>query len=189
MSEVLNLISSSQGALEPVFDAICKMPLASLTQSSAFCFSRRETHFGRSRCITRLRLSWSSDNASRCSVRRPTLHSAVRVPPSKRSRSPICWLIPDFRRTTGYSKPQIGRVVDARTVLAVPLVADRRLIGAVVIYRTQVQPFTDKQISWWRVSPHRHSSLLKTPDCSVSCTSVLTTLVRRWSSRLRPARY
>ena len=34
----------------------------------------------------------------------------------------------------------------ARTVLAVPMLKENELIGAIVIYRTEVRPFTDKQI-------------------------------------------
>ena len=34
----------------------------------------------------------------------------------------------------------------ARTVLGVPMLKDNELIGAIVIYRQEVRPFTDKQI-------------------------------------------
>jgi GAF domain-containing protein len=34
----------------------------------------------------------------------------------------------------------------ARTVVAVPMLKERELVGAVVIYRQEVRPFTDKQI-------------------------------------------
>ena len=34
----------------------------------------------------------------------------------------------------------------ARTLAAIPMLKDNRLIGAIVIYRQEVRPFTDKQI-------------------------------------------
>jgi GAF domain-containing protein len=46
----------------------------------------------------------------------------------------------------GYSKPQISRLAGARTVVSVPMLKDTELIGAFVIYRPEVRPFSDKQI-------------------------------------------
>src|SRR6185436_17667247 len=34
----------------------------------------------------------------------------------------------------------------ARSIIAVPMLKDREVVGAVIIYRTEVRPFTDKQI-------------------------------------------
>ena len=41
---------------------------------------------------------------------------------------------------------QLAKLAGARTVLAVPMIKDNELIGAIVIYRQEVRPFTDKQI-------------------------------------------
>ena len=49
-----------------------------------------------------------------------------------------------FDPKPGYSQPQIGRLADARTVVAVPMLKDNELVGAIVIYRQEVRPFTDK---------------------------------------------
>ena len=45
--------------------------------------------------------------------------------------------------TTGV---KLAQLAGARTVLAVPMVKESGLVGAVVIYRQEVLPFTDKQI-------------------------------------------
>ena len=46
----------------------------------------------------------------------------------------------------GYSGPQLSLVAGARTLVAVPMFKDSDLVGAIVIYRQEVRPFTDKQI-------------------------------------------
>ena len=40
----------------------------------------------------------------------------------------------------------VTKLSGARTVLAVPMVKENELIGAIVIYRIEVRPFSDKQI-------------------------------------------
>jgi GAF domain-containing protein len=42
---------------------------------------------------------------------------------------------------------QLPRLAGARTVLAVPMIKENELVGAFVIYRTEVRPFNDKQIA------------------------------------------
>ena len=57
------------------------------------------------------------------------------------------WALPgQFDATPGVGRPALARLAGARTVLAVPMLKDNDLIGAIVIYRTEVRPFTDKQI-------------------------------------------
>src|SRR5262249_35749592 len=60
--------------------------------------------------------------------------------------------IADVRLELAYaenSPVQLGTVdlAGARTVVAVPMLKDDELIGATVIYRQEVRPFTDKQIA------------------------------------------
>jgi signal transduction histidine kinase len=50
----------------------------------------------------------------------------------------------DDRESAGPSPPT--RLADARTHLAVPMLKENELVGAIFIYRQEVRPFTDKQI-------------------------------------------
>jgi hypothetical protein len=44
----------------------------------------------------------------------------------------------------------------ARSIVGVPMLKDSELVGANVIYRQELRPFTDKQYIWSRISPPRH---------------------------------
>jgi signal transduction histidine kinase len=46
----------------------------------------------------------------------------------------------------GLSGPLMAKLAGARTIMAVPMLKDNELVGAIVIYRQEVRPFTNKQI-------------------------------------------
>jgi len=59
--------------------------------------------------------------------------------------------IPDLKADPTYTEREPLRVVTveqagARSFLAVPMLKANKLVGAIVIYRTEVRPFSDKQI-------------------------------------------
>ena len=60
----------------------------------------------------------------------------------------------------GTTGAKFAKLAGARTVLAVPMVKEGELVGAIVIYRQEVRPFTEKQIELGqelrRPSGHRH---------------------------------
>ena len=51
-----------------------------------------------------------------------------------------------FETPPGFPGPQLSMLASARTLVAVPMLKENELIGAIVIYRQQAQPFSEKQI-------------------------------------------
>ena len=137
-SEVLRIISSSPGDLEPVFEAM-------LQNSVRIC----EAGFGQM-------FLYEGDNVR--------LVAAVGVPTA----------LVEFGKQRGAFQPSPGGGLDgvmrtkqvvhiadllsehaslpptrlggARSYIAVPMLKENKLVGAIAIYRQEVQPFTDKQI-------------------------------------------
>jgi GAF domain-containing protein len=139
-SEVLKVISSSPGELEGVFQAI-------LENATRIC----EAKFGVMQLL-------ESDGFRAVALRDvpPAYAEAMRSDPVFRPilGHPLDRLastkqivhIPDVRaeqRMRGWMVELAG----ARTLLLVPMLKDNELVGVISIYRQEVRPFTDKQIT------------------------------------------
>jgi signal transduction histidine kinase len=144
-SEVLGVISSSPGELEPVFEAM-------LANAVRIC----EARFGN--------LLLYDGNAFRMAA----MHGAPPAWDDLRRREPVVLPGPNNLLSRLAARKQLQHVVDtrteqayvereaalvglvevagARTLVAVPMLKEDELIGAIVIYRQEVRPFTDKQI-------------------------------------------
>ena len=137
-SEVLKVISSSPGELEPVFQSM-------LENATRIC----EAKFG-----TLFRFDGKVFHRA----------AGLGVPPA----------LDEFQKQLGSFRPQAGSLFDralqtrqvahtadyaaepnpgppaklggARSTVAVPMLKDDELVGAIIIYRQEVRPFTDKQI-------------------------------------------
>ena len=137
-SEVLKVISSSPGELEPVFQAM-------LENAVRICGAK----FGS--------LVLFEDNA----YRRVALHNAPAAFVEEQARDPLRPLAASPTLSRVASTKQVIQVADmiaeqpdeaiarlggARTVLCVPMLNDDRAVGVISIYRQEVRRFTDKQI-------------------------------------------
>ncbi|HMF24988.1 MAG TPA: GAF domain-containing protein [Pseudolabrys sp.] len=142
-SEMLKVISSSSGKLEPVFEAI-------LENATRICQARFGT----------LNL-YDGKVFRRVALHNPTPQFAMRlgevVHPHPESgfgtvaRTKQVAHIDDVRTRRPYLEGDEANVkfVDltgARTVLAVPMLKNDELLGLIAIFRQEVRPFTDRQI-------------------------------------------
>jgi signal transduction histidine kinase/HAMP domain-containing protein/putative methionine-R-sulfoxide reductase with GAF domain len=141
-SEVLSVISKSPNALQPVLESIvetarrlCKAERASILRRNGNSFALA-AFFGNAMAPERMQ-RFNAENApldrtsltGRVALERRTIHLV-----DKRAD-------PDLRYLTDAAAD------DRRTMLGVPLLRDGIVEGVIILVRTQVLPFTDKQIA------------------------------------------
>jgi GAF domain-containing protein len=138
-SEVLRVISSSPGQLEPVFQAmldnavrICEAKFGVLYRFDGETF----------RCAAEIGVpaAYAEYNRERGAFRPQSGGQLERVMLTKK-----------FNHVTGDAASAIpgfaAKLAGARTQVIVPMLNDDHLVGAIIIYRQEVLPFTDKQIA------------------------------------------
>src|SRR6516165_9631901 len=148
-SEVLQVISSSTGELEPVFQAI----LASATRTCDAKFGHlTRIENGAARIISWLGTPAGLAEYLKRGPHRPPLNRLdplTAVGRVVQSRQTVH--IADYRTDQSYlnrdpltvAAVELGGI---RTLLVVPMIKNDALMGAIVIFRQEVRPFTDKQI-------------------------------------------
>ncbi len=146
-ADVLRVISSSPGELEPVFRAM----LENATRICEAKFGVMQLHENgafRTSAIHNAPAAYVEAIAKRGPLFHPgPIHPFARVATSKQSLH-----ISDYREDAAYKQRDPGAVrlvelAGARTVLTVPMLKDNALIGLIIIYRTEVRPFADKQVA------------------------------------------
>jgi GAF domain-containing protein len=143
-SEVLRVISSSPGELEPVFQAVLERAtrICEANFGVLFRLDDGEVHVGATLGVPLALAKFMQ------SVRRPGPHTAT----ARAMRTGQVIHILDVREERGYREgdPMLvfgANKVGLRTLLAAPMLKDQVPIGSIGIYRTEVRPFTDKQIA------------------------------------------
>jgi two-component system, NtrC family, sensor kinase len=144
-SEVLRVISSSPGELEPVFNAM-------LENATRIC----DAKFGVLQLLEgdgfRTVALHNAPPAFADYVRRGLLRPGPNVPLSRMTRTKQVVHVADITMEEAYIERDPLAVAGAdlggyRTILAVPMLKESELIGGFVIFRQEVRPFTDKQIA------------------------------------------
>jgi GAF domain-containing protein len=143
-SEVLRVISSSPSELDPVFQSmlvnamrICEAEFGHLLLYDGECFRAAYLH----NLPPAYRRFWEQGP-----VRVSTKLALGRLPQTKEVIQ-----VTDMKGDRAYTEGDPLRVatVDlggAQTLLCVPMLKENQFIGAIVIYRQEARPFTDKQV-------------------------------------------
>ena len=142
-SEVLKVISSSPGELAPVFETI----LENATRVCEAKFGNLLLYDGSAFRIVAFHNTPSAfveEYGGTPFVPRPD------APGERLVRTKKLVHVPDLRTDPSYQAGSMAAAMveraGARSLILVPMLKDDELIGAITIYRTEVRPFTDKQI-------------------------------------------
>jgi len=146
-SEVLQIISSSPGNLQPVFETI----LANATRICDAKFgSMYLTEGGAVRIVAMHNAPQSfAEERRRNPLIRPSPNSTLGR--AMATKQPV--QIADVQNEphysdapSGFTGSQLAKLAGARTVVGVPMLKESDLVGVVIIYRQEIRPFTDTQI-------------------------------------------
>ena len=143
-SDVLQVISSSPGQLQPVYNAMLAKALRHCDAKFGGLF---EYEHGAFKGVAGIGIPDGLVIAAEADASRVSAHSDLRTLITR--RKPIH--SPDLRQNASYlaGDPFIVGAVErggARAALLVPMLKGDNLIGAFAIYRQEPRPFTDKQI-------------------------------------------
>ena len=145
-SEVLEIISSSPGELEPVFNAmlenairLCEASYGNMWLCEGEDFRSAARHGPLPPAFLE---KWRSGTLFRLGPEVPLVRAAKTGQPVQ---------VADLRADQAYLDRDPLAVSGAdeagmRTLVAVPMLKENRPVGVIVIYRKEVRPFTDKQI-------------------------------------------
>src|SRR5262245_37341327 len=143
-SEVLRVISSSPGKLEPVFEAL----LANAKQLCGAKFGNLYLREGDA--FRTVALHGATPEYTEARRRAPLIRPAANTGLRRVLETNQVVQIADVQAVAGYLDNPVQapfvQVSGARSLLSVPMLKDDELVGAIEIYRQEICPFTDKQI-------------------------------------------
>jgi two-component system NtrC family sensor kinase len=145
-ADVLKVISSTPGNLEPVFNTMLESASRICEATFGHLFLREERIFravavqGEERYVE----YWRSNPVR-------DLRDNPGIPLARLASTKQVVHITDLRTDQSYIEKNkrivnLVEVAGARTLVVVPMLKEGELIGAIALYRQEVRPFTDKQI-------------------------------------------
>jgi signal transduction histidine kinase/putative methionine-R-sulfoxide reductase with GAF domain len=139
-ADVLKVISSSPGELEPVFQAmlanatrICEAGLGTMALYEDGGFRHVALH-GTPAVYVDLR------------QREPVVRPHPEAPLGRLARTKRVVHVDDVLGQPEHARGGLAKLAGARTLLIVPMLKEQELVGSIGIYRQLVRPFNDKQI-------------------------------------------
>src|SRR6516164_63154 len=146
-AEVLRVISSSAGQLEPIFQTMLENAVRLCDATFGFLHLYEDGKFITGATRYNPPPAFAEDVVKRGQLHPGPLHPLVRMSETKQLLH-----IYDYAEDPAYKQgdPMAVRLVElagARTLIEVPMLKEGELIGAIAIYRQEVRPFTDKQIA------------------------------------------
>ena len=142
-ADVLKIISSSPGELEPVFNAM-------LESAVRICDAKFGHLWLREDDTLRVGATYGAPEAFAAYFRKePIFRPKPETGLGQLLRTKQLFQLSDIAAVPTYGdtlREATIKLAGARSLVGVPMVKDDEVIGAIVIYRQEVRPFTDKQI-------------------------------------------
>jgi two-component system, NtrC family, sensor kinase len=146
-SKVLQVISSSPGELQPVFEAMLENAVRICEAKYGTLYLHEGDNF-RLAATNGVPLALAEDLRG-AGPRRPAPNTALGRLARTKQTACIADALSEpgfFDVPPGFTEPSLTKFAGARTLVAVPMLKEGELIGAIVIYRQEPRPFSDKQI-------------------------------------------
>ena len=143
-AEVLKVISSSPGKLEPVFESL-------LANAKHLCGAKFGALWLREGDAFRtVAVDGSTPEYSEARRQAPLVRPAADTGLGRVLKTRQAVQIPDIHEVPGYLanpvQAPIVQLAGARTMLSVPMLKEKELLGVIEIFRTEINPFTKKQV-------------------------------------------
>ena len=144
-SEVLQVISSSPGELQPVFEAM-------LENAVRICDAKFGNIYRWDGDAFNLVATYNTPPALAEARRRSPMRPDPKAPAGRMVATKTVVHIADLAADPGYIEHRVPAIIAGvelggiRTLVTVPMLKENKLVGALTVYRQEVRPFTDKQI-------------------------------------------